>query len=308
MNCLAIIVDYESEADALRLALELARTPEADEGRLHVIVVDNGNEKPRAPSNLPACVRTLRTPENLGYGGALAAAVESAQFKSDTYWFLNPDLEIETDCLTRLLESLENHPDTGAVGPVVYWGKTSRIWGARGVIDPSRGLTAMTPWENEDALPHWSYIPGCSLLIRADEYNAVGGIPTRYKLYYEETELCARIQKRGRALRVVPTARAYHHVHSLKGGIPGRAFSYFFIRNNLAFWNLNFERSLLRQSARLVLVALREVIAPLRRTRSPWVFVSRLGLVAAGYLDGFVFALHGRTLFEHFLFPDMTQS
>jgi GT2 family glycosyltransferase len=215
---------------------------------------------------------------------------------------LNSDLEIEPDCLNKLVKTLRENPKVGAVGPVVrIFSRREKVWGARGVVSPWLGTTAMSPWE-EGLLPKWSYIPGCSILVRADAYLQVGKLPEKYKLYYEETEFCIRLQKANWDLWINPDATVYHKVDSMKGRIPARHFAYYFTRNNLSFWKTSFGIPIWVQLPRTLYVICREVILPLRRAKTLSELTDRLKYVACGLIDGLFFALGRPSRFERNLF------
>lgn len=227
---LALIVDYYSSAQAAELSLQLAG---ATNVQVEIAHIDNGMSPPVRLSAQQTAkgVRLVRNDRNLGYGGGLNAAIAQLDpdRKFDAYWLLNPDLRVEPECLSLLLPALFEYDRVGAVGPVVRIDRPPyRVWGARGIVSPWLGTTAMSDYEDRGPLPQWSYIPGCSLLIRAEAFRDAGGLPEFYKLYYEESHLCIRLQKRGWSLRVVPDAVAYHRVDSMKAGVPARHFAYYF--------------------------------------------------------------------------------
>ncbi len=308
-HVLALVIDFRTHAEAERLTLQLAAS-HAPGVTITVLHVDNGNAEPvlLSPAQTQAGVRLLRLKDNEGYAGGILGALHASAIAADAYWFLNSDLEIEPDTLSLLLQELETHPRAGAVGPTVLLGKGPRIWGARGVISPWLGATAMTPWPQGGALPRWSYIPGSSILVRAQAYQEVGGLPARYRMYYEETELCVRLQKAGWDLRVVPQARAYHQVKSLEDKIPARHFAFYFARNNLYFWRNNFGIPAWLQFPRLLFVAFKELILPLRRVPSWRVFRERVGCVLAGLGDSFAFLRSPQTPAEVRLFGPRQES
>jgi GT2 family glycosyltransferase len=305
---LSIIVDYHSSKDAENLSLQLAQ--EANQNFEHTIIhVDNGNSQPvqLTQEQKSYSIRLIRNSENLGYAGALHSTIlelEKQGEKFDAYWFLNSDLEVKSGCLAGLVETLNQDSQIGAVGPIIrITQKKEVIWGARGRVSPLLGTTAMEGWNQDGALPHWSYIPGCSLLVRAKSYWDVGGIPTFYKLYFEETELCIHLQKKGWKLWVDQNSTIYHRVDSLKGGIPARHFAYYFIRNNLTFWKRNFGIPTWVQLPRTLYVAFREVVLPLRRASSFSEVWDRLIYLGAGIWDGILFSRQSRPRFENRLFP-----
>ncbi len=298
---LAIIVDFNTYDEAARLAGQLSRVKNSN-FTLSVVLVDNGNAKVLSLSaDLKSQgVQLLRIKKNEGYAAGLTAAIE-AHPGYDAFWFLNSDLEVEPDTLEKLVQVLNEHPKVAAVGPRVFKGRTSQVWGTCGTVDPKRGTTAMGDRAQPGVLAKWSYIPGCSLLVRAKAYDEVGGLPLEYRMYYEETELCIRLQKRGWDLFVETTAMAYHSVKSMEKGIPARHFAYYFPRNSLYFWNKNFQIPWQRQFPRMLLMVTKELILPLRRA-SPKDFKDRLLYISTGIKDALPF-LKGKPTHDHELFP-----
>jgi GT2 family glycosyltransferase len=243
----------------------------------------------------------LRVEKNEGYAAGLTAAIE-ANPGYDAFWFLNSDLELEKDALPKLVAVLNQNPRVAAVGPRVFKGRSARVWGTRGVVNPLLGTTAMTDWPRSGALPRWSYIPGCSLLIRREAYEEVGGLPLEYRMYYEETDLCIRLQRAGWDLWVETDASVYHSVKSMEKGIPARHYAYYFPRNNLYFWNKNFRIPWPLQLPRMGAVVVKELVVPLRRVRSAAELGDRLKCIGAGLFDAVPF-VKGKSLFDHKLFP-----
>src|SRR4030067_412267 len=60
-------------------------------------------------------VRIYESPENLGFGRGHNQLLERA--KGKFILILNPDTYLKPNCVSRLLEFLKSHPETGAVGP-----------------------------------------------------------------------------------------------------------------------------------------------------------------------------------------------
>ncbi len=303
---LALVIDFESTFEAERLSLQLAQERGVSID-LQVVHVDNGNSLPVLSTfaQSQAGVKLMRFEKNQGYAGGIVQALRFLNASSKTfdfYWFLNSDLEIQAGCLAQLLAPFVGQSQLAAIGPTVFQNRGPKIWGARGVVSPGWGITAMKKWDQGGLLPKWSYIPGCSLLIRAQAYESVGGMPSRYRMYYEETHLCVQLQKQGWFLAVEPRAHVYHHVQSLKGKIPAKHFAYYFARNNLYFWKVNFGIPALLQFPRMIYIVVKELLLPLRHARS-WKDIFRnFAYTAAGVWDGFSFLKKEKTFFERHLF------
>jgi GT2 family glycosyltransferase len=302
MRVAALVIDFKSLEEAQNLTVQLTQSQKKN-FELTVFHVDNGNSEavPLSAKQSVAGVRLIRNIENTGYGGGVRKAIEQIRKTDrdfDAYWILNSDLEIESDTLTKLVEKLMSHPRIGAIGPRVMKGRTGEIWGERGVVSPTFGLTAMVKWPAGGVLPKWSYIPGSSMLVRTQAYDDVGGIPDRYRLYYEETELCVRMQKAGWDLWVEPSAVVYHSVNSLRHNVPARHYAFYFARNNLYFWKSNFGIPAGLQLPRTLYTVTKELVLPLRRSETPEIFLDRLKFVAMGLMDGFFFLKQRYTPFE----------
>lgn len=301
-SVVALVIDYRSSAGAELLATQIATADHGD-CRVAVVHVDNGNAAPVALSarERELGVRLVRNGHNGGYASGIRGALAQLDASGEAFdavWMLNSDIRVDPACLRRLVRILRACPGVGALGPNVLRGLTGRVWGAVGVVSPWRGTTAMRPAAGPGVLPRWSYIPGCSILVRRKAYDSVGGIPDRYGMYYEETELCVQLQKHGWELWVEPSAEAYHEVDSMEEGIPARHFAFYFTRNNLYFWRRNFGIPWWVQLPRTLLVVTLHLVVPLRRARTPGEAMDRLRYIAMGLADSIPFLSNRFTPFE----------
>lgn len=291
MHILALIVDFKTPDQARNLSIQLKAQNKQRPFHVSVVHVDNGNTPAvvLSPEQIEAGVELVRLNSNLGYGGAINAAIASFLKNGktyDSYLILNSDLDLNDPFLEKLTQVLEENPKAGLVGPRIFKGKSSQIWGTRGEISPILGITAMSDWTQKGPLPERSYVPGAAFLVRASAFHEVGGLPEDYFLYFEETEFCLKLQRSGHELWIEPSAEAYHHVNSFHEGIPSPHFAYYFSRNNLLFWKKNFGIPWFFQLPRTVIVVFKEVVLPLRcqRLSDSWPI---LKLSMKGLRDGF---------------------
>jgi GT2 family glycosyltransferase len=138
--------------------------------------------------------------------------------------FINPDAIVEPEALRTMLEFMLAHPAAGVVGPATLCGEGD----ASGLQHTGR---RPTPWTLlRDAVPFlkphsisWDIVPGSAparaewvcgavLMIRSDLMRRLGGFDPRFFLYWEEMDLCKRVEDAGFECWVLGAALARHTV------------------------------------------------------------------------------------------------
>jgi len=117
---LAIIVNYKV-ADLTLRAVQSVICSES-QGPLKVVVVDNSEERIEAEKLyecLPAGVKLIVTPKNIGFGRACNMAFE--RFSGEYILLLNPDARLLPGCLIRLQKTLSSVEKVAAVAPQAFW-------------------------------------------------------------------------------------------------------------------------------------------------------------------------------------------
>jgi GT2 family glycosyltransferase len=56
-----------------------------------------------------------------------------------------------------------------------------------------------------------NYVQGSFMFTRTKDFNEVGGFDTNLFLYYEETDLCMRLEKIGKSCYLIPEAQYVHY-------------------------------------------------------------------------------------------------
>jgi GT2 family glycosyltransferase len=177
-------------------------------------VVDNASDdgSARLLAAHPSRPHVLRLRRNLGYAGALAAAlsVVDTQF---TAW-LNDDAAPEPDWLGALEDALDAAPGAAAAGSRLEHGDGSPQ--SLGVRLTSDGHGA----DLTETAPAFGFCGGAALL-RTEVLRAVGGVPAGFFCYYEDTDTAWRLRLAGQDVLVVPAARVRHrHGASTGPGSP----------------------------------------------------------------------------------------
>lgn len=209
---------------------------------LDVLVVDNGStgdDVERFRERIGAD-RVVALPENTGYAGGMNAGLRFWRSRPapKPILLITPDASVATDTLRRLAAELEAQPDVGIVGPlVIHSSADGGRLSAGGWIDPRRVSARFLDEPLADRPYPVDWIDGCCMLIRPSVLDSVEPFDDRYFIYYEETDLCARVVRAGWQIRVVPAA-AVHHPKA-PGTLPSYYF-YYMVRNRYLFWRKNF--------------------------------------------------------------------
>jgi GT2 family glycosyltransferase len=151
---------------------------------------------------------------NAGFAGACNLGRLAA--KGSFLALLNDDTEIEEGWLENLVATAERTPRAGAVGSAVLFpdGRIqeagSILWNDGTTTPLSRGASSVPP--EHDFVRDVDFCSACSLLVPTSVWDAVGGMDEEYfPGYYEDSDLCLRIRKRGLRILYTPRSRVRHH-------------------------------------------------------------------------------------------------
>ncbi len=214
-----IIVNHNGE-EHLRRCLESLRGQGPE---IEVLVVDNAS----SDSSLAMVrevfpeVRVLEQDRNLGFGAANnLAAVEA---RGECLLLLNADAWLETGALQRLHQRLQRENRLALVAPALFYpdGRRQFVW------SPERGVAgeALQRLRNPFEKRNWAHgavmrtasrlvgrlwFTAACVLVRSDAFAAVGGFDERFFMYFEDVDLCVRLEKAGWGLAQEPDAVVHH--------------------------------------------------------------------------------------------------
>jgi hypothetical protein len=192
-----------------------------------VVLVDNASHDGTADAvaaRHPG-VRLLRSATNLGF--AAANNLAAAQARGRVLLLLNPDALPEPGTVARGLALAEAHPDVGLAGARLLDPAGATQPSARMFPSPAQelivlsGLAAKFPrsrwlgrldrgWADPAQAAAVDWVPGAFVLMRRALFDALGGFDERFFLYYEEVDLCRRVQAAGYRVMYWPELRVRH--------------------------------------------------------------------------------------------------
>jgi GT2 family glycosyltransferase len=184
---------------------------------VEILVVDNRSPQSARVAELVRGfhgVRLAANATNVGFTGGMNQGLALARGK---YVYLTEDdLELAPDCLARLVEYLEDHPETALAGPVMWNVRTPSIRCAGGDFELRSTYRMRVAGVGQNDLPaaapyRTHFLAGAMIAGRVSELRRLGGFHPDFFMYGEDVELCARVREQGLAMAVVPAARVYHH-------------------------------------------------------------------------------------------------
>lgn len=226
-----IIVNYRSSAlvnDCIRSIFDKTTGVSYE-----IIVVDNATEdlSQALISYGDERVRIMQLKENVGFGRANNAGAKIAEGRN--LFLLNPDTVLINNAIRILSDYLDQNINVGACGgnlfdenenpvhsyrrilPGIFW-DLNEFSGGR--IERWR-FGSLDLQFNNDSLPlEVGYITGADLMMRRSEYEELGGFDPVFFMYYEETDLTARIKRTlGKKVVNVPQAKIVHLIGKTLG-------------------------------------------------------------------------------------------
>ncbi len=183
----------------------------------------------------------VRSSVNLGFAGGCNRGVRAS--RGEFVVLLNDDTEVEDGWLDALVDTVDGHPEAGAVGSRVRdpWGTLQEaggiLWRDGSIWHVGRLVAHTTP--RYRYLRRVDYCSGCSLLVRRSTWDAVGGLDEGYfPGYYEDLDLCLKISGLGQTILYQPRSRLLHHGGGDEGSLDHRAKEFVARRSKQRFLSL----------------------------------------------------------------------
>lgn len=209
-----------------------------------LLVVDDSGSGALAPwiaSTHPE-VRSVSTPENLGFARALHVGIEAA--KHELVLALNPDVHLRPGALGCLVETLRE--DVHAVAPYVLLHGEEAVGESLPELILHEGFPvvrhqrlAITPGEPHPDHPRGipvAFALGGAMLLRRAAFLAQPFDPRYEPFYWEDVDLSQTALHSGRRVLVDPRAVAdHHHRGTIAPRVPERLVRAAIEKNRLLF-------------------------------------------------------------------------
>jgi GT2 family glycosyltransferase len=192
-----------------------------------VVVVRTGCQHELRDPEAYYC-ETIDRPDNPGYAEAVNEGLRLGVEHGFQYCFIcNNDLVLEPGTISALREALREHPDIGAISPVItFYPEVDRVWFAGGTLWGDMLVTRHPGYTGRvkgyPPLFLTEFLSGCALLVRREVLDQVGLMPEGYFLYMEDVEWSIRMRRAGWKLAVLGQPLVHHEGSASSGGVRGR--------------------------------------------------------------------------------------
>lgn len=247
-----ITVNYHSEKDILECLKSICHVTNS---RFEFILVSNS---PLDPTFIPQLrsnyidVKIIETGENLGFARACNIGAEHSS--GNFLFFLNPDTRFLNNVLEELFNCFYRNPSAGIIGPHTFNETEQSIPSVKNLFSLGYLLHLMFPpikpfLKKSQLTGH--YLPkksqkvpvvnGHAMFISTDLFHELNGMEETFFMYWEENDLCWRIQKVNRTVLFCHEAKLIHigststSKHFLKMEIEKH-------RSQMKFVNIHFPR------------------------------------------------------------------
>jgi len=190
-----------------------------------IIVVDNNSTDKSLAFNLPKIpFKLLKLKSNFGFGKANNIGVKNANGKY--LYFLNPDAFIIDENTAFLLEEFEKDKKIGIVAPEILNTNGTLQYSCRLSPNVKRlffytfGITKIfrSKYVCDYKMEYWDHskpifsdwVSGAAFIIRKDTFNKVDGFDEIFFLFYEDVDLCKKVNDIGLKIKYCPLAKVEH--------------------------------------------------------------------------------------------------
>ena len=194
------------------------------------------------PVSFPRLV-FIQNEKNVGFAAGNNIALRLI-IQQDAYvWLLNPDMVVQENTLSELIDCVSSKHDKVIAGAVLksYAEPDKVLLYGGGRINFNAGTVDIIDQISD--IPSLNYISGGAMLTHTAHLRDIGLLPERYFLYWEETDWCYRAQQKKYELHVCLSAICYDKISTTVG----KSFlaDFYYTRNGLLFIN-TFRKSNIR--------------------------------------------------------------
>jgi hypothetical protein len=213
-----MLVNYRRPADTIECIDSLKKLGYPN---LDILCIENGSqddslERIRA-AHPDVPIKVIEVNQGFLPAGKLCLAW-ALERGADYVWELNNDTVVFADTLDQLLKVAQSDPKIAAVGSVLYYHEAPEKVQAYG--GGRVNLWTGTVWHVLEP-GRVDYLTGASMLLNRKAIEEVSRFEDTFRLYFEDTDFCFRLRKKGWKITVAENAKVLHKESvSTKPGSP----------------------------------------------------------------------------------------
>lgn len=238
MNINIIILNWNAPEDTIQCLSQFATW---DKFTPHLWVVDNASEDDsvsQIQERFPA-VNLIQNEVNSGFsGGTNRGIVAAMEANSGPILLLNNDATVSEKTIASLAMILDDSPEIGIVGPLLYddsgddtGPKRLIAAGSRNPVMHIHNLAATIP-KTQPAIV--DYISGSVALVRRAVFEKVGLLDEQYFFTGEVADLCRRARELGFQTAVDTQSEATHELDRSRA-FRSTLYTYYIVRNRFLY-------------------------------------------------------------------------
>ncbi len=174
--------------------------------RIELLLVDNYDSPCLAGLKTPGLTRRIvKTPRVMGFAEANNFALTNGGCDSDAVLLLNQDTWSESQWIPQCADILESDQSVNAVSPIIKQYDNDQL-------DPNfETSVADAGFMPQGATPVTvEHVPAVALMIRTETLKAVGPLDPIFGSYYEDYDLCLRLNRHEGRIVIATDASVRH--------------------------------------------------------------------------------------------------
>ena len=179
--------------------------------KFKIIIIDNSKSKKTFDliKDFPN-IDYFQTNKNLGYGKANNLGVNKAT--TPFIMILNPDILINHQAIQILHEKFHLYKNAGILAPSLYDNDKKRR--SNGSISRLKNnISKFSTLKHKNFAQGdtcFDFVVGCSLFMRRDFFQTIGGFDGDFFMYFEDNDLCDRVYKNNKYVVEIPDSKMIH--------------------------------------------------------------------------------------------------
>lgn len=232
MNISVIIVNYKNYGLTEQCVKSVINTVESNFD-YEIIIIDNNSQNEsfdylKNKFKEYDFIKVIENNKNVGFGAANNLAASKAT--SEYLLFLNPDVVALDDSILSMYNRILNDENTGLISCKLLNGDMTLQYSCRRFMKFGDFLFSRTPLKHliqsnkanvidddylmkdydHDSEKKVDWVMGSCMLLSKETFNKVGGFSKEYFMYFEDVDLCYKINAINKGVLYYPEAKMIH--------------------------------------------------------------------------------------------------